>query len=100
MSGAHASHFDAAGCLTEAGAAAFREAPPGRAPREIAAHVASCPACQQRLLETDAPRRPDGGQASKPRPAVPSLGKTLLLAALALAAMLVALLTLRRLAGP
>lgn len=99
MSGSHASHFDAAGCLTEAGVTAFREAPPGRAPVEIAAHVASCSRCQQRLLERDAPRRPDGEKGRKPRPVAPSLGKTLLLAALALAAMLVALLTLRRLAG-
>jgi hypothetical protein len=91
--------FDARGCLTEAGMAAFREAPPGRAPGEIAAHVASCPACQQRLLETEAPRRP-AGKGGRSRPVAPSLGKTLLLAALALAAMLAALLTLRRLAGP
>lgn len=99
MSTGEAAPFDATGCLTEAGVTACREAPPGRAPAEIAAHVASCMRCQQRLLETDAPHRTPDGRRRKARPLAPSLGKTLLLAALTLGAMLVALLTLRQLAG-
>ena len=43
--------FDARGCLTPAGLAALRSAPPGRAPREVAAHLAGCPRCQQRLFD-------------------------------------------------
>jgi hypothetical protein len=42
--------FDPRGCLTAAGLAALRGAPPGRAPAEVAAHVARCARCQQRLL--------------------------------------------------
>jgi hypothetical protein len=45
---------DARGCLTPAGLQALREAPPGRAPAELAAHVASCARCQDRLLAADA----------------------------------------------
>ena len=44
---------DARGCLTPAGLVAFREAPPGRAPAELAAHVASCARCQDRVLAAD-----------------------------------------------
>lgn len=43
--------FDARGCLTPAGLAALRSAPPGRAPKEVAAHLAGCPRCQQRLFD-------------------------------------------------
>lgn len=43
--------FDARGCLTAAGLAALRSAPPGRAPKEVAAHLAGCPRCQQRLFD-------------------------------------------------
>lgn len=42
--------FDRQGCLTAAGLAALRGAQPGRAPAEVAAHVAGCARCQQRLL--------------------------------------------------
>jgi hypothetical protein len=43
--------FDARGCLTPAGLAALRSAPPGRAPKDVAAHLAGCPRCQQRLFD-------------------------------------------------
>jgi hypothetical protein len=43
--------FDARGCLTPAGLAALRSAPPGRGPEEVAAHLAGCPRCQQRLFD-------------------------------------------------
>jgi hypothetical protein len=42
--------FDRQGCLTPAGLAVFQGAAPGRAPAEVAAHVAACVRCQQRLL--------------------------------------------------
>jgi hypothetical protein len=42
--------FDGKGCLTAAGLGAFQRAPAGRAPQELAAHVAGCGRCQQRLL--------------------------------------------------
>jgi hypothetical protein len=44
---------DAKGCLSEAGLRAFRSAPPGRAPAELAAHVAGCARCQERVLAAD-----------------------------------------------
>jgi hypothetical protein len=43
--------FDARGCLTPAGLAALRSATPGRAPKEVAAHLAGCQRCQQRLFD-------------------------------------------------
>lgn len=53
--------FDGKGCLTAAGLAAFQNAPPGRAPKEMAAHVAGCNRCQQRLLSSlREPGRPAG----------------------------------------
>jgi hypothetical protein len=89
---------DGSGCLTEAGIAAFREARPGKAPPELAVHVAGCGRCQERLLAADTPPRPARG--ASPRPVAPSLGRTLLLAALLLATMLYFLYTLNRLTGP
>jgi hypothetical protein len=56
--------FDGRGCLTAAGLAAFQGAPPGRAPGEVAAHVAGCARCQQRLLSS---LRGPGKAASSPR---------------------------------
>jgi hypothetical protein len=44
------SSFDAQGCLTPQGFAEISAAPPGRAPAELAAHLAACPRCQRRLL--------------------------------------------------
>ena len=99
MSPGWSSHFDSTGCLSPAGVAAFRAAPPGGAPEDIAAHVARCARCQDRLLEADAPGAPGRPKRRGPKPLAPSLWRTVLLAALTLAAMLIALLTLRRLAG-
>jgi hypothetical protein len=42
--------FDAKGCLTDPGVAMLASAPVGEAPPELAAHVASCGRCQERLL--------------------------------------------------
>ena len=41
---------DDKGCLTPAGLFAVQSAPLGRAPSELAEHVASCARCQERLL--------------------------------------------------
>jgi hypothetical protein len=41
---------DRQGHLTPAGLAALTTAPPGRAPKDLATHVASCASCQERIL--------------------------------------------------
>lgn len=41
---------DDKGCLTPAGLLAVQAAPLGKAPPELAGHVASCARCQERLL--------------------------------------------------
>jgi len=88
---------DAGGCLTAAGLLALRSAAAGQAPPALAAHLAGCPRCQVRVLAVDAPRPRSGRRPA--RAVVPSLGRSLLLAALVLAAIVAALVTLRRLAG-
>lgn len=93
------SHFQPNGCLSESGLAAFRDAPPGAAPAEIAVHVTGCERCQNRLLLAGTPQLQRDAKGGRKPAVTPSLGKTLLLAVLALAALLVALITLRRLAG-
>ena len=50
--------FDAEGCLTPRGFAQISAAPPGRAPAELAAHLAGCARCQRRLLVAAMPSRP------------------------------------------
>jgi hypothetical protein len=45
---------DLKGHLTDAGLQAFCSAPPGRAPAELASHVAGCARCQDRALLADA----------------------------------------------
>lgn len=56
---------DARGCLTDAGFAALAGARPGEAPGELAAHLASCARCQDRVLaaaagaDAAARRRPE-----------------------------------------
>jgi hypothetical protein len=44
---------DMKGCLTAAGLQAFRAAPPGGAPAELAQHVAGCARCQEKALAAD-----------------------------------------------
>ncbi len=41
---------DEKGCLTPAGLLAVQTAPVGKAPQELAGHLASCPRCTERLL--------------------------------------------------
>ena len=44
---------DERGCLTPAGTAAVRQAPPGGVPADLARHLAECARCQARLLSGD-----------------------------------------------
>ena len=85
--------LDARGCLTEAGFAAASASPLGQVPPELAAHLASCGRCQQRLL---------GGGARRPpvRPKAPSFGRMLLVLGGVAAAILALLFTLRHVAAP
>jgi hypothetical protein len=55
--------LDARGCLTPAGLDTLRQAPVGKAPLELASHVASCARCQDRLLGGAPGRR---GAARRP----------------------------------
>jgi hypothetical protein len=68
---------DARGCLTTAGFAALSRAPVGRAPGDLAAHLAGCPRCQERMLA--------GGGAARPAPASPARRRPRLWLGLALA---------------
>jgi hypothetical protein len=85
--------LDARGCLTEAAFAAVSASAVGRVPPELAAHLASCGRCQQRLL---------GGGVERPavKRKAPSLGRMLLVLAAAVLAILGFLLTLRHLVTP
>jgi hypothetical protein len=91
--------LDASGHVSAAGLAALQSAPPGRAPAELAAHLAGCGACQQKLLVASAPgpRRPPG---RKPMGLAPSPGRTILLLVLTGAFVMLALWSLRWLAAP
>lgn len=57
---------DLRGCLTPAGLQAFRAAPPGRAPLELARHVAGCARCQERVLLADEGARGPGKRRAPP----------------------------------
>jgi hypothetical protein len=57
--------LDARGCLTPAGIARVRQSPPGRAPEELARHLAECASCQARLLGADI----EGARPAGRRPA-------------------------------
>ena len=85
--------LDARGCLTEAGFAAVSAAAVGLVPPELAAHLASCGRCQQRLL---------GGGVERPavKRKTPSLGCMLFVLAAVVLTVLGLLLTLRYLATP
>jgi hypothetical protein len=62
--------FDAEGCLSPQGFAQISAAPPGRAPAELAAHLAGCVRCQRRLLVAAMP------SSSSPRRQRPPLWRT------------------------
>jgi hypothetical protein len=75
----------------------LRAAAAGQAPQALAAHLAGCARCQKRVLAVDAPRPKSGARTA--RAVVPSLGRTLFLAAVLLAVIVAMLATLRHLAG-
>jgi hypothetical protein len=83
------------GCLSDGEIASLQGAEPGRVPEALARHLASCERCQARAL-FGAERRPWGRKA---RPEPPTLGRTLLYAALVLLAVAAFLWTLRMLVG-
>lgn len=58
--------FDARGCLTSGAFARIAAAPPGRAPAELAAHLASCGRCQRRLLATASSAARGAGRRAPP----------------------------------
>jgi len=79
---------DGRGCLTPAGFAALSRAAVGRAPADLAAHLASCARCQERMLA-------GGTSAARPSPAAPPRPPRLWLGvALAFAALLLAVAAL------
>ena len=75
---------DARGCLTAAGFAALSRAPVGRAPADLAAHLAGCARCQERMLAGGAPVRPAPAAPGRRTPRL-WLGVALAFAALLLA---------------
>jgi hypothetical protein len=87
--------FDAQGCLTAEAFARIAAAPPGRAPAELAAHLASCVRCQRRLLAAAA--SPSGVPA--PRRERPPVWRTAVAVLACVLLVIVALLMLRFLAA-
>jgi hypothetical protein len=73
---------DARGCLTAEGLSALERAPPGRAPADLANHLAGCDRCQQRWLSRL--RTETGSKAERPRRGSPWRNLALALAALIL----------------
>lgn len=59
---------DRQGHLTPVGLAALASAPPGKAPKELAAHVASCASCQERILAGPAVGAPVRRERRPPPP--------------------------------
>ena len=86
--------FDAQGCLTTEAFASIAAAPPGRAPAELAAHLASCVRCQRRLLASSSP----AGESSVRRER-PPLWRTAIVVAACLVLVVIALILLRNLGG-
>ena len=85
--------LDERGCLTARGLATVVRAPVGKAPDELAVHLASCVRCQERLLAT-------GREKERVPRARPQTWRNLLLVLIALLAGLVALgMTLAILGG-
>ena len=90
--------LDARGCLTEAGLEALDDAPPGRGPAELAAHLAGCGRCQRRFLARGGADY--GGIRAVPGPATrPPLWRTVLVAVAALLMLFSAIVGMRMLAG-
>ncbi|HUG55014.1 MAG TPA: hypothetical protein VMR21_15490 [Vicinamibacteria bacterium] len=86
--------FDARGCLTAAALALIAAAPPGRAPSELAAHLAGCARCQRRMLGAGA----EEGRARRRRP--PPVWRTAVVAAAGFLLVLMALVMARVFSSP
>jgi hypothetical protein len=86
---------DMKGCLTPAGLQAFRAAPPGRAPVELAQHVAGCARCQDRVLAAD-----EGTLGPGQRKSPPPLWRVFALFFAGLVLALVLFLWMRKLLSP
>jgi hypothetical protein len=71
--------LDARGCLTGEGLAALASAPVGKAPSEVARHLAGCTRCQDRLLAVERTADSAGGRAKRPYRNVLLFGGILLL---------------------
>jgi hypothetical protein len=82
--------LDPRGCLTGAALAALARAPVGQAPPEIAAHLAGCPRCQDRLLGADRAKSREARADAEPRPYL----KLAIVGGLLLAALLLLAITL------
>jgi hypothetical protein len=88
--------LDANGHLSPTGLVALQAAPAGKAPAEVASHLAGCLSCQERLLVASAPGpRPAPGR--KAMAVAPSPGRTAALLLVTLAFVLIGLWTLRKL---
>jgi hypothetical protein len=83
--------FDAQGCLTPEGFARIEASPPGRAPADLAAHLASCVRCQRRLLAASSPAH------SSARREPPPVWRTAIVVAACVVLVVIALILLRNL---
>jgi hypothetical protein len=83
-----------AGCPTDAELLALQAAEPGRAPEDLARHLAGCARCQQRALFGGEPRRRAAGRAA---PELPSAKRALVLLLGVLVALAMLLYSLQRL---
>jgi hypothetical protein len=88
--------FDPQGCLTAAAFARIEAAPPGRAPAELATHLAACARCQRRLLNA-ASGSSAGAARRRQRPPV---WRTAVVAAGGVLLVLMALVMARLLSSP
>jgi hypothetical protein len=61
-------NLDTGGCLSAEGLAALTRAPVGQAPPELAAHLAGCVRCQDRLLFLSAGAPAGARSAARPAP--------------------------------
>ena len=82
-------------CLSEDEIVSLRESAPGQTPAALAQHLAGCERCQSRALFGAARK---SGLTREP-PALPSLGRALMLLAVVVLAMAAFFWTLGRLAG-
>ena len=61
--------LDSQGHLTAGGLAAIASAPVGKGPADLAAHLASCPRCQERMLAGATGAAPGRRERREPPPA-------------------------------